>query len=390
MQKTVPALPHLRSQFLLRSDITYLNFGSFGACPKPIFDRYQQYQLELEQEPVQFIVQTGLDYLATSRQALATYLHADADDLVYVVNPSHAVNIVAKSLSLKPGDEVLTSSWEYGACDRTWQYYCDKSGASYIKQPIRLPIESAEDFVAQFLKGISDKTKLIFLSHITSSTALRFPVELIIKEATKRGILTFIDGAHAPGQIPLNLTSLGVDFYTGACHKWMMTPKGSSFLYAKKSKQSLLDPLVISWGYNSDHPSHSRFLDYHQTQGTRDFSAFLCIPAALEFMQQNSWEQVSAACRALVLDNAPRFYELLGAKPLAPLREEFILQLCSFQLQTNDAERIKSILFNEYKIEVPVMRHGDKVFLRYSIQAFNSQADLDQLYNALAAIKNQF
>ncbi|MFM2117424.1 MAG: hypothetical protein RL316_614 [Bacteroidota bacterium] len=390
MQKTVPALPHLRSQFLLRPDITYLNFGSFGACPKPIFERYQQYQLELEQEPVQFIVQTGLDYLATSRKALATYLHADADDLVYVINPSHAVNIVAKSLLLKPGDEVLTSSWEYGACDRTWQYYCDKSGATYVKQPIRLPIESAEDFVAQFLKGISDKTKLIFLSHITSSTALRFPVELIIKEATKRGILTFIDGAHAPGQIPLDLTSLNVDFYTGACHKWMMTPKGSSFLYAKKSQQSLLDPLVISWGYNSDHPSHSRFLDYHQTQGTRDFSAFLCIPAAIDFMEENNWEQVSAACRALVLDNAPRFYELLGAKPLAPLREEFILQLCSFQLPTTDAERIKSILFNDYKIEVPVMRHGDKVFLRYSIQAFNSQADLDQLYNALVVIKNQF
>ena len=390
MQKTAPALPNLRSQFLLRPDITYLNFGSFGACPKPVFERYQQYQLELEQEPVQFIVQTGLEYLATSRKALAAYLQADSDDLVYVVNPSHAVNIVAKSLSLKPGDEILTSSWEYGACDRTWQYYCDKSGATYIKQPIRLPIESAEDFVAQFLQGISDKTKLIFLSHITSSTALRFPVESIIREATRRGILTFIDGAHAPGQLPLNLTSLGVDFYTGACHKWMMTPKGSSFLYAKKSKQSLLDPLVISWGYNSDHPSHSRFLDYHQTQGTRDFSAFLCIPAALEFMQQNNWEQVSAACRALVLDNAPRFYELLGAKPLAPLREEFILQLCSFQLQTNDAERIKSILFNDYKIEVPVMRHGDKVFLRYSIQAFNSQADLDQLYNALAVVKDQF
>jgi len=390
MQKTAPALPHLRSQFLLRPDITYLNFGSFGACPKPIFERYQQYQLELEQEPVQFIVQTGLDYLATSRKALATYLHADADDLVYVINPSHAVNIVAKSLSLKPGDEVLTGNWEYGACDRTWQYYCDKSGASYIKQPIQLPIESAEDFVAQFLKGISDKTKLIFLSHITSSTALRFPVESIIKEATKRGILTFIDGAHAPGQIPLDLTSMDVDFYTGACHKWMMTPKGSSFLFAKKSQQSLLDPLVISWGYKSDHPSHSRFLDYHQTQGTRDFSAFLCIPAAIDFMKQNNWEQVSAACRALVLDNAPRFYELLGTKPLAPLREEFILQLCSFQLPTTDAERIKSILFNEYKIEVPVMRHGDKVFLRYSIQAFNSQADLDQLYNALLEIKNQF
>lgn len=390
MIKTAAFSNELRSQFLLRSDITYLNFGSWGACPRPVFERYQQFQLELEQEPVQFMVETGLQYLATSRQALAAYLHADADDLVFVVNPSHAVNIVAKSLLLTPGDEVLTTSWEYGACDRTWQYYCDRAGATYVKQPIRLPIESAEDFVAQFLQGVTPKTKLIFLSHITSSTALRFPVEKIIMEASKRGILTFVDGAHAPGQIPLDLASLGVDFYTGACHKWMMTPKGSSFLYTKRERQSLLDPLVISWGYNSDHPSHSKFLDYHQTQGTRDFSAFLCIPSALAFMNQYHWEEVSASCRALVLENAPRFYELLGAQPLAPLREEFILQLCSFQLPTKDAERIKSILFNEFKIEVPVMRHGEKVFLRYSIQAFNSQHDLDKLYEALIAIKDQF
>ena len=297
---------------------------------------------------------------------------------------------MAKSLLLKPGDEVLTTNLEYGACDRTWQYYCEKAGATYVRQPIQLPIESAEDFVAQFVKGVTAKTKLIFISHITSSTALRFPVEQIIKAAQQRGILTFIDGAHAPGQIPLDLTNLGADYYTGACHKWMMTPKGSSFLFAKRERQSLLDPLVISWGYNSDHPSTSQFLDYHQTQGTRDFSAFLCIPTALDFMNEYNWEKVSASCRKLVLENAPRFYELLGAKPLAPLREEFILQLCSFQLPTKDAERIKSILFNEYKIEVPVMRHGEKVFLRYSIQAFNSQTDLDQLYQALVSIKNQF
>jgi isopenicillin-N epimerase len=390
MNNTATIPTELRSQFLLRPDITYLNFGSFGACPKPIFNRYQAYQVELEQEPVQFIVETGLDYLKTSRRALGAYVQADPDDLVFVVNPSHAVNIVAKNLMLQPGDEVLTSSWEYGACDRTWQYYCDKAGASYIKQPITLPLESAEHFVAQFVKGITPKTKLIFLSHITSTTALRFPVERIIQEASRRGILTFIDGAHAPGQLALNLKNLGADFYTGACHKWMMAPKGCSFLYAKRDQQMMLDPLVISWGYKSDHPSSSLFLDYHQTQGTRDFSAFLCIPAVLEFMQQHNWEQVATACRQLVHDNAPRFYELLGAQPLAPLHEDFILQLCSFKLPTQDAERIKSILFKQYNIEVPVMRHGEHVFLRYSIQAFNSQADLDQLYNALLAIRDQF
>ena len=244
----------LRQQFLLRSDITYLNFGSFGACPRPVFEQYQRYQLELEQEPVQFIVETGLQYLAASRKALATYINADPDDLVYVVNPSHAVNIVAKSIALQPGDQILTTSLEYGACDRTWEFYCSKAGAQYIKQPIRLPLISQEDFVDQFFKGVTAKTKLIFLSHITSSTALRFPVELIIKEAQKRGLLTFIDGAHAPGQLPLDLKELDADFYTGACHKWMMTPKGSSFLFAKRERQSMLEPLVVSWGYKSDHP----------------------------------------------------------------------------------------------------------------------------------------
>lgn len=390
MKTATPLTPVLRQQFLLRSDITYLNFGSFGACPRPIFEKYQQFQLELEQEPVQFIVETGPQYLKTSREALASYINVDADDVVFVVNPSHAVNIVAKSLALQSGDEVLTTSLEYGACDRTWEFYCGKVGANYIKQPIQLPLVSRENFVEQFFKGVTSKTKLVFLSHITSSTALRFPVELVVKEAQKRGLLTFVDGAHAPGQLPLDLTMLGVDFYTGACHKWMMTPKGSSFLFTKKERQSLLEPLVVSWGYKSDHPSHSLFLDYHQTQGTRDFSAFLCIPAALTFMKEYHWDQVSAACRALVIENAPRFFELLNTSPLAPLQDDFILQLCSFKLPTSDAARIKSILFNQFRIEIPVMRHGSDVYLRYSIQAFNSQEDLDKLYQALTVIKGQF
>jgi isopenicillin-N epimerase len=390
MRTASPLTPELRNQFLLHSDVIYLNFGSFGACPRPVFEQYQRFQLELEQEPVQFIVETGPQYLHTSRKALASYVNADSDDLVFVINPSHAVNIVAKSLDLQPGDEILTTSLEYGACDRTWEFYCGKCGAHYVKHPIQLPLVTAEDFVDQFLKGVTSKTKLIFISHITSSTALRFPVELVIKEAQKRGLPTFVDGAHAPGQIPLDLKALGVDFYTGACHKWMMTPKGSSFLFAKKEMQSLLEPLVVSWGYKSDHPSHSLFLDYHQTQGTRDFSAFLCIPASLEFMKKYSWDQVSAACRALVLENAPLFFDLLGAAPLAPLNDQFILQLCSFKLHTNDAEQIKSILFKQYQIEVPVMRHGSDVYLRYSIQAFNTQEDLDKLYDALVAIRCQF
>jgi isopenicillin-N epimerase len=378
--------PMLRDQFLLRPDITYLNFGSFGACPRPIFESYQQFQLELEQEPVQFITQTGLRYIQESKQALGDYLDADADDLILVTNPSYAVNIIAKSLDLKAGDEVLATEWEYGACDRTWQYYCDKSGARYIKQPIRLPLESEEDFVEQFLAGITPMTKLIFISHITSSTEIRFPVESVVAAAKERGIMTFVDGAHAPAQVPLSLRELGADIYTGACHKWMMTPNGSSFLYVRKEFQTVFDPLVISWGYKADHPSHSLYQDYHQQQGTRDFSAFCCIPAAIDFMKEHEWEIVSSDCGKIVLDNAMRFCELLETKPLVPLNDYFVRQMFSIPIKTQEPEKLKARLFDEYKIEIPVMRTGDRVFIRYSIQAFNNSEDLDRLEGSLKGI----
>jgi isopenicillin-N epimerase len=236
------------------------------------------------------------------------------------------------------------------------------------------------------LQGVTKRTKLIFLSHITSSTAIRFPVEKIVAAAKKLGIMTFIDGAHAPAQVPLRLRSLGADIYTGACHKWMMTPKGSSFLYVRKEHQALFDPLVISWGYKADKPSHSLFLDYHQQQGTRDFSAFCCIPAAISFMKEHNWEEVSSQCRQLVLNNAMRFCNLLGAEPLLPLDDFFVRQLLSIPIRTQEPELLKARLYEEHRIQIPVMRHGDRVFIRYSIQAFNSQEDLDRLEQALLRI----
>ncbi len=382
-------MQNLKPYFLLRDDVTFLNFGSFGACPKPVFETYQNFQLELEQEPVQFITVNGLKYLATAREALGNYLHCDKDDLVYVTNPSYAVNAIAKSFDLQPGDEILTTDIEYGACDKTWEYYCKKAGAKYVRQHIPLPIQSKEELVAAFFKGLSSKTKLVFLSHITSSTALRLPVEEICAAAKEKGLLTFVDGAHAPGQVPLNLQNSPFDFYTGACHKWMMTPKGSSFLYVKKEYQKLVDPLVVSWGYNALFPSGSQFLDYHQMNGTRDYTAFLTIPAAIQFMKEHNWEQVATSCRQLVQANAPALCALLGAAPLAPVTDDFILQLFSAQIKTTEPEKLHRHFFDKYKIEIPVMRHGDKVYLRYSINAFNSQQDLNKLFAAIKEIKKE-
>lgn len=373
----------IKEQFLLKKEITYLNFGAYGACPRPIFDAYQNFQRELEEEPTLFINELGPEYLKKSRIALGKYLNCSADDVVYVTSPSYAVNLIAKSLQIKAGDEVLTTNLEYGPCDKTWKYYCEQKGATYKRIQVQFPIETKEDFIAQFVKGITDKTKLIFISHITSSTGLRLPVEEICAIANERGILIYVDGAHAPGQLPIDLSTLGADIYTGACHKWMLTPKGSSFLYVRKSLQNLFDPLIISWGFKSPKPSHSLFLDNHQFQGTRDYSAFLTIPAAIDFMEQFSWKEVSAACKRLTQINAQKFCDLMGTKAISPINDDFIGQLFCIPISARSAETLHDSLYQKYRIQIPVLNHEGNFYLRYSIQGFNSQQDLDQLYSAM-------
>ena len=376
-------MQHLKSQFLLNPEITFLNFGSFGACPKPIFEDYIRWQYLLESEPVQFIAFDGAQYLQKAREALAQYVHCEADDVVLVTNPSYAVNAIAKSFPLQAGDEILTTNIEYGACDKTWNYYCKKAGAMYRQHKIQFPIQSKETLVEEFFKEVNANTKLIFVSHITSSTGLILPIEEICRKAKALGIPTFVDGAHVPGQIPLDLGNLDADYYTGACHKWMMTPKGCSFLYVRKELQKQVDPLVISWGYDSAMPSHSQYLDYHQMNGTRDFSAMLTIPKAIEFMQEHQWPEVARHCRTLVQDNAQRFCKVLKTEPLCPIHDDFIAQLYSTRIQLSEPEKFQRMLFEKYRIEVPITRMGNDFFIRYSINAFNTQQDLDALYEAL-------
>jgi isopenicillin-N epimerase len=383
-------MENIADLFLLRKDITFLNFGSFGATPAPIFDAYQKWQRVLEAEPVQYIVFDGPGYLQTSREALAKYIGvADKDDLVFVTNPSFAVNMVAKNFPLAAGDEILTTDIEYGACDRTWEYYCAQKGATYVKQKITLPITSKEKFIEEFFAGITPNTKAVFISHITSATALKLPVHEICAIAKQKGLITFVDGAHGPAQTEVDLSKLEADFYTGACHKWMMAPKGCSFLYAHKSVQPICDPLVVSWGYKALKPSHSSFLDYHQMIGTRDFSAFLTVPDCITFMEKYNWAEVSKKCHEMVLSNAQRFFDLLDSTPISPLTSEWIGQMISIPIKTADPELLQRTLFTAYQIEVPIMRQGNDVYLRYSINGFNSQSDIDRLYNVIAELQQK-
>lgn len=377
----------MKDLFLLRDDITFLNFGSFGACPKEIFEDYIQWQYLLEKEPVQFITVDGYNYIDTSIRALAGFLNCSPDSLVYVPNPTHAMNLLIKSLPLAPGDEILTTDLEYGAMDRTWSYYCKRSGARYKQQKIELPLTSKEKFLEDFWSGYTDKTKVVFISQITSSTALILPVKEICDEAKKRGLITIIDGAHVPGHIPLDLTDLDPDYYTGACHKWMMTPKGSSFLYARKELKDQLEPLIISWGYDSFKPSGNLYFDYHQFNGTRDFSAYLTIPKALEFRDKHNWQKVTENCRSELRKVAPLLFLELNTTPLAPLSEEFFGQICSARIKTEEPEKLQRLLFDKYKIEIPVMRHGNSCFIRFSFQAFNNEKEIHYLIDSLRDIK---
>lgn len=381
--------PELKSLFLLDPKITFLNFGSFGACPKPIFEEYQKIQRELEFEPVRFIAHDGIKALEQARRKLGDYLNADADDLVFVTNPSYGVNTIAKSFPFEKDDEILSTSLEYGALDRTWKYYCEKAGARYIQQKITLPIQDETSFLEEFWSGYTPKTKAIFISQITSFTGLILPVEAICKEAKKRNLITIIDGAHVPAHIPLDIKSLDPDVYVGACHKWMMSPKGASFMYVKKEQQFWVDPRLISWGYKSEIPSQSTFIDYHQTNGTRDYSAFLTVPKAIDFMEQNRWKEVAKTCREKTIKNAARFCNLMNSEPICPLNETFLGQMYSIPIDTKEPMALHQFLYDNYNIEIPVPVENGKSFLRYSIQAFNTDEDLDRLEDALIQIKRK-
>ncbi|WP_298157452.1 aminotransferase class V-fold PLP-dependent enzyme [Flavobacterium sp.] len=378
----------MKPLFLLDPEITYLNHGSFGACPEPIFADYQYWQRELEKEPVQFITKRLPQLMQQSRQALADYICCDADDVYFVPNPTTAINTIMRNLDLSPGDEILSTDNEYGAMDRTWNFYCRKSGAKYVRQPISMPVISKEKLIEEFWKGYNSNTKVVFLNQISSATALIFPVKEICDRAQQLGLITIVDGAHVPGHIELDINALDPDFYTGTLHKWMLAPKGSSFLYVKKEFQDRIDPLIVSWGYDSESPGKSRFIDYHEFQGTRDMSAFLTTPAVVRFLEEHNWTDKSMSNKSLILQNYKRFCDLLKTTPLCPVSSEFLGQMCSVPVNTQKPIELKELLYSKYKIEVPITKLNGRFFLRISCQSYNSQQDIDTLEKAIIDILN--
>lgn len=381
------ALAALREQFLVRRDITFLNHGSYGACPRPVFEVYQSWQHELESQPVEFISRRMHGLMGEARAALGNFLGTAADNLIFAPNVTWAINAVVRSLSLQPGDEVLATNLEYGAVDRTWHYYCGQHDARYINQPITLPVTTPETFVEELWAGVTERTRVIAISHITSGTALILPVAEVCRRARAAGILTVIDGAHAPGQIDLNLDALGADFYGGNCHKWLCAPKGAGFLFARPECQEMLAPFIISWGYEADVPGPSLFLDHYERTGTHDPSAYLSVPAAIAFQREHDWPRVRAACHLLLREARERIAALTNLPQIAPDSPEWWVQMCTCPLPLTDAARLKEHLWQDYQIEIPVSSRNGQTFVRVSIQAYNRPEDVDRLLEVLTALQ---
>jgi isopenicillin-N epimerase len=346
----------MKELFLLDPEVTFLNHGSFGAAPRAVFERYQAWQRELEREPVDFIARRLGPLMAEARAELGAFVGAQGDDLTFVQNATTGVNLAARALGLGPEDEVLSTDLEYGACILAWQRLCTL---------VQVPYDELFDHV-------TERTRAVYLSHITSETALLLPVEEIVREARSRGLVTIVDGAHAVAQVDLDLEALGADFYSGNCHKWLCAPKGAGFLHVRPEWQECVDGAITSWGYEEP----ATFISRTERQGTRDSSAYLTVPAAIEFVREHDDRE---RCVALAREARRDLCELLGTEPIAP--EEMVLQMASVRLPVSDTE-LSQRLFDNHRVEIPVSHDG--MLLRISIAAYTDRGDVDRLLAALA------
>ena len=375
---------------------TYLAHGSFGGCLSVAYEDRLSWYEKLEKNPHNFLVNELFDELKESRKVLANYLNCDFNNLVYFPNPSTALNTVIRSLDLNENDEVLTSNHEYGALDKTWNFYSEKKGFKYKKVKNDIPYDEENIFIASFKKSITKKTKVIFLSHITSSTALIFPVEKICKIAKDHNILIIIDGAHAPAQTNLDLKKLDADIYVGACHKWMCAPKGVSFLYAKESLKDSIEPLVISWGWRDEMLNEkSKYINNHQWQGTNDLSAYLTIPKVIRFLNQNKWNDISNECHNLIVYVKNRFKIDKSLCVPTSNNDKHLGQMLSFQLNQKskfsitvkkDQSKIVELqktIYKQSNIHIPIIYWNGSVFMRVSIQAYNTESDINKMFDML-------
>ena len=370
-----PSPEDLRREFLLDPEIAFLNHGSFGACPRPVFERYQAWQRELEREPIDFLDRRLPDLLDAARSALAAYVGCAAQDLAFVPNATTGVNLAARSLALGPGDEVLSTDLEYGACDLAWEWVCRPAGARYVRAPIPLPLTEPSEVVGALFAHANERTRVVYLSHVTSTTGLVLPVEEIVACARALGLATVVDGAHAPAQVSVDLASLGADFYAGNAHKWLSAPKGAGFLHVQPAHQDRVDAAIVSWGYAEGNSFSERI----EKQGTRDPAAWLAVPDAIDFQAEHDWDAVRDRSRSLTRRARRELCDRLGTEPLAP--ESMLAQMAAVRLP-RPAPDLSERLFTGHRVEIPVGGADDDV-LRLSVAGYTTRDEVDRLLAAL-------
>ena len=383
---------NIKKQFLLDNKVTFLNHGSFGACPKKIFNEYQSWQKKLENQPVKFLDQFR-DFgpnMTNVREALSKKINCNVNNLVPVVNATTGLNAIIKSLHFKKGDEVIMSNHEYGALEKTWQFIKTKYKIKITIAKVSLPVTSEEKFIKDFVKKFTSKTKILFLSHITSPTALLFPIKKLVKIAKQHKIITIIDGAHAPGHIDLNLKNLNADFYSGNCHKWMMSPKGAAFMWSSSKYKNHLDPLIVSHGWNKKNNSinqkgalgNSRFIDMFEYNGTKDPAAWLSVPASIKYINDKKNTMLFIA-QSKVLYNFALKLSKTFKMPLLGHRKFLPPLMISVPIPKVKEIEFQRKLYKNYKIEIPIIPWENKSFARISYQLYNSIKDLEKLEYAL-------
>ncbi|WP_256874866.1 aminotransferase class V-fold PLP-dependent enzyme [Nostoc sp. C052] len=383
----------IRGLWSLDSAVTFLNHGSFGACPKQVLEFQQRLRSQIEHEPLRFFGREWEPLLDDARSKLAAFVGADVQDLVFVPNATTGVNSVLRSLTFSPEDEILTTNHEYNACRNALDFIASRTGARVVVAKVPFPIDSPQQVIAAVIERVSPKTRLALLDHVTSQTGLIFPIQELAKELQQRGVDTLIDGAHAPGMVCLDLREIGATYYTGNCHKWLCAPKGAAFLYVRRDKQSEIRPLTISHGTNSPRTDKSRFQLEFDWTGTDDPTAYMSVPEAIAFMGSllpGGWTELRQQNHQLVLQGRRLLCEALEVQPLCP--EEMIGSMAVVPmpatLENCDFMSIHDELFDKFSIQVQVMPWQEKprLLVRISAQIYNTLEQYEYLAKVLKGL----
>jgi len=387
----------MKEHWLLDSEIAYLNHGSFGATPIAVLAKQDEYRTQLEREPIRFMIRELEPMLDAARVQLAEFLGADPAGLAFVPNATAGVNAVLRSLDFDQHDEIVVSTHEYNATRNVAEFAAQLSGARVVIADVPFPIASPDEVVERVLEKLTNRTRLVVLDHITSQTALILPVERIVREVQSRGVDVLIDGAHAPGMLPLDLRAIDAAYYTANLHKWVCAPKGAGFLYVRENRRASIRPTSISHGANSTRTDRSRYhLEFDWT-GTFDPSPWLCVPDSLQFLPtlvEGGWPEIMRRNRALALRARDIISSRLGIAPQAP--DEMIGSMVSFPLPDGrslatsalNPDPFQDAMFFEFKIEVPVMPwpNPPKRLLRISAQLYNDESEYEKLGDAATLV----